>query len=35
MHANYEIADTSDMETAAKLIATFATTLKEGDCLCW
>jgi len=35
MHANYEIADTSDMENAAKLIATFASELKEGDCLCW
>lgn len=35
MHANYEIADTDDMENAAKLIATFAFSLKEGDCLCW
>ncbi len=35
MHANYEIADTDDMENAAKLIATFAASLKEGDCLCW
>ena len=35
MHANYEVADTSDMETAAKLIAKFASSLKEGECLCW
>lgn len=35
MHANYEVADTLDMETAARLIATFATSLKEGECLCW
>lgn len=35
MHANYEVADTLDMETAAKLIAAFAVSLKEGDCLCW
>ena len=35
MHANYEVADTLDMETTAKLIAAFAASLKEGDCLCW
>lgn len=35
MHANYEIANTGDMESAAKLIATFAASLKEGECLCW
>jgi len=35
MHANYEIADTSDMETAARLIASFASSMKEGDFLCW
>lgn len=35
MHANYEIADTDDMENAAKLIAAFASSLKEGECLCW
>lgn len=35
MHANYEIADSNDMESAAKLIATFASSLKEGGCLCW
>ena len=35
MHANYEIADTADMESAAKLIAAFAASLKEGECLCW
>jgi len=35
MHANYEVADTRDMETAARLIASFAASLKEGECLCW
>ena len=35
MHANYEIADTDDMENTAKLICAFASSLKEGDCLCW
>lgn len=35
MHANYEVADCSDMEKAARLIATFATGLKGGECLCW
>ena len=35
MHTNYEVCDTNDLENAAKLIATFATQLKEGDCLCW
>ena len=35
MHANYEIADTDDMENASKLICAFASSLKEGDCLCW
>ncbi len=35
MHSNYEVADTQDMETSAKLIASFAASLKEGDCLCW
>lgn len=35
MHANYEIADTTDMENAAKLICAFASSLKEGECLCW
>lgn len=35
MHANYEIADSQDMESAAKLIASFAASLKEGECLCW
>ena len=35
MHANYEIADTDDLENTAKLICAFASSLKEGDCLCW
>lgn len=35
MHANYEVADCSDMEKAARLIATFALGLKDGECLCW
>ena len=35
MHANYEVADCSDMEKAARLIATFALKLKDGECLCW
>lgn len=34
MHANYEVADTKDMETAAHIIAHFARTLKGGECLC-
>lgn len=35
MHANYEIADTNDMEACAKLIAAFCESLKEGELLCW
>lgn len=35
MHANYEIADTQDMEKAAQLIAFFVRVLKEGECLCY
>ena len=35
MHGNFEVADTLDMESAAKLIYEFATSLKDGDCLCW
>jgi len=35
MHANYEVADCSDMEKAARLIATIALKLKGGECLCW
>lgn len=35
MHANYEVCDTNDLESAAKLIAAFAVQLKEGECLCW
>ncbi|MBQ3023403.1 MAG: M20/M25/M40 family metallo-hydrolase [Clostridia bacterium] len=35
MHGNFEVADTLDMESAAKLISEFAVSLKEGDCLCW
>lgn len=35
MHANYEVADTNDMENAAKLICEFARSLKGGECLCW
>ena len=35
MHTNYEVADTADLESAARLIATFAVEFKEGSCLCW
>ena len=35
MHSNYEVADTTDMEGAARLISAFAAVLKDGDCLCW
>lgn len=35
MHTNYEVADTVDLESAARLIATFAVEFKEGSCLCW
>ena len=35
MHSNYEVTDTEDMESAAKIIAAFALSLKGGDCLCW
>lgn len=35
MHANYEVADCEDMEKAARLIATFAVKLKDGEDLCW
>lgn len=35
MHANYEVCDTTDLESAARLIASFAVSLKGGDCLCW
>ena len=35
MHANYEVCDKNDLESAAKLLALFATVLKDGDCLCW
>lgn len=35
MHANYEVCDTTDLESAARLIASFAVNLKGGDCLCW
>ena len=35
MHSNYEVADTTDMEGATRLISAFAAVLKDGDCLCW
>lgn len=35
MHGNFEVADTLDMESAAKLICEFAESLKDGECLCW
>lgn len=35
MHANYEVADCKDMESAARLIAEFAINLKGGEDLCW
>lgn len=35
MHANYEVADTEDMDGAAQLIKEFAQQLKEGECLCY
>ncbi len=35
MHSNYEVCDTNDLESAAKLISSFAVQLKEGECLCW
>ena len=35
MHANYEVCDTTDLDSAARLIASFAISLKGGECLCW
>ena len=35
MHANYEVADTQDMEKAAQLITRFVRVLKGGECLCY
>lgn len=35
MHTNYEVCSSMDLETASRLIASFAVSLKEGDCLCW
>ncbi len=35
MHGNFEVADADDMENAAKMIVSFAQSLKEGECLCW
>ena len=35
MHANYEVCDATDLESAARLIASFAIKLKGGECLCW
>lgn len=35
MHGNFEVADSDDMESAAKIISSFAENLKEGECLCW
>lgn len=35
MHANYEVADSCDLDGAAQLISKFAEELKEGDCLCY
>ncbi len=35
MHANYEVCDTSDLEGAALLIASFILKLKGGECLCF
>ena len=35
MHSSYEVCDTNDLESAAKLICAFALQLKEGECLCW
>lgn len=35
MHANYEVADTDDMDGAVHLIKKFAEQLKEGECLCY
>lgn len=34
MHANYEVGDTKDMETAARLIAAYLVEFKGGDELC-
>ena len=35
MHGNFEVADSDDLESAAKIICAFAQSLKEGECLCW
>ncbi len=35
MHANYEVCSSADMESAARLIASFIISLKGGECLCW
>ncbi len=34
MHANYEVGDANDMETAARLIAAYTLKFKGGDQLC-
>lgn len=35
MHANFEVADTNDLDSAVQLIKKFAEQLKDGECLCY
>lgn len=35
MHGNYEVVDTADIESAAKLICSFVKNYEGGEFLCW